>query len=643
MKRISLLVTTGLMGLVACNKAPGAPEVSLTPDAPTTVDELVADVTEATDPNGRDEVTQVIRWTRDGEPVADLDGETTVPSDLTSKGEVWVVQVYGSDGDLNGPEATAEVTILNTAPSSAVTITPELPTGQDSLVAAASGEDVDGDTLTYTYVWEQDGQATTYTTDTVPAAATSKGEIWKVTVTSDDGEASSPDATASVVIQNSAPEVTAGGWATTDDVYEASTVWVTGALGEDTDGDAVTIKIKWFVNGTAVAGIPDDQDWLDGASFDKGDEVHAVLVPNDGEDDGEGLALSTRVVLDTPAVVTSVEVDGGHEDEALLCVVEGSDPDPADTFDVDIQWGQDGGLYTGTTTTTTFAGDTVPGSELTQGEIWNCAAAPVGTAEYTISDDQVIYGDLTLDGGSLTLSEGAYEYGDVDLQNGATLFIEGLVEIDALSFSVDATSAVDGTGLGDAAGTGAGGTGTGCGGGGGGYGGAGGDSGADSADTPGAGGAAYGTDADYEIFAGSGGGTGGSGTAAGAGGAGLWLVAEVISIDGDIWLDGDAGAGSSQSGGGGSGGGLLLWGDTVSLSGTISLMGGDGGSGTSTFNDGGGAGSGGRLKIFYGTSLSDNAEVYLTGGTGGVYGDSQHGQDGDDGTSNTDVRAWGTE
>ena len=60
------------LALMACNKPPGEAGVVIAPNTPTTLDDLVVEVTDAVDPNRNDVVDHSIVWLRDGVAVDDL-------------------------------------------------------------------------------------------------------------------------------------------------------------------------------------------------------------------------------------------------------------------------------------------------------------------------------------------------------------------------------------------------------------------------------------------------------------------------------------------------------------------------------------------------------------------------------------------
>lgn len=95
------------------NTPPTAPEIAISPSAPTSADDLECTVTTAaTDVDG-DTITYDIEWTLDGSAWAGdvsttrLDGDTIDAADLTD-GDVWSCTATPFDGDDDGPSATSD-------------------------------------------------------------------------------------------------------------------------------------------------------------------------------------------------------------------------------------------------------------------------------------------------------------------------------------------------------------------------------------------------------------------------------------------------------------------------------------------------------------------------------------------------------
>lgn len=157
--------------------------------------------------------------------------------------------------------------------------------------------------------------------------------------------------------------------------------------------------------------------------------------------------------------------------------------------------------------------------------------------------------------------------------------------------------------------------------GGGSYAGVGGTGGFDGGDTPGVGGAIYGTDTGTDFDMGSGGGASDA-NFGGSGGGAFAMNAEYITITGTINMNATAGQqpGSGRGAGGGSGGSVLAIASDIVLTGTIAVNGGQGSVGTSTANDDGGGGSGGRVKLFYTGSIINTGTILADGGPVGTNG-----------------------
>jgi uncharacterized repeat protein (TIGR01451 family) len=247
-----------------------------------------------------------------------------------------------------------------------------------------------------------------------------------------------------------------------------------------------------------------------------------------------------------------------------------------------------------------------------------------------------------LTSGSDTLG-GVQTYDWFQVSSGATLNVQDGQVLTVQAGVIRIEGAVDGNGAGydgsrtspSTNGSGPGfGYGSSANGGGAGYGGQGGcapASGANSCAAPR--GASYGASG-MSIDMGSGGGSGQHSPPndqGGDGGGAVWLQAKVIEVAGLIQVNGEDGVASQASsyvGGGGSGGGILLQGDQVNLAGaTLSARGGRAG------NRFGGAGGGGRVKIFYDSSLSGAYTRDVAGETTHTYGgtvklDTARGQSG---------------
>jgi ABC-type transporter MlaC component len=234
----------------------------------------------ATDPDGTDDadVLYEIEWTNDGGATWILGqgaGGALAGSQTNQGGKTWRARVRAKSpsapagNDTSDPvESTNTILVQNQNPNqpAAVDLTPANPLTATNLVAtvtAANPVDPDAsDTVVYDYAWQKkigpgvDDWATQVThagvsdtTDTLAGGTAKKDEEWRVQVTARDGDggSSTPRNSASVVIDDTAPNTPVGVTITpanpfADDNLNAN---VTAAVPTDVDGDVVTYEYRW--------------------------------------------------------------------------------------------------------------------------------------------------------------------------------------------------------------------------------------------------------------------------------------------------------------------------------------------------------------------------------------------------------------
>ena len=125
-------------------------------------------------------------------------------------GDRVVVELVASDGTLQSGVASDAATVVNTAPTVAVSLTTTTPTSKSVLIATVVGQDLDSDGLTYVYTWRLNGVVmrtvtTTSTTDRYDLSVRGngdKGDIVSVMVTATDGSLTSPSASISAMVRS---------------------------------------------------------------------------------------------------------------------------------------------------------------------------------------------------------------------------------------------------------------------------------------------------------------------------------------------------------------------------------------------------------------------------------------------------------
>ncbi len=183
-------------GAIECadNTAPTAPEISVSPEVPTTSDTLLCVIDVAsTDPDGHAIEYRYV-WTVNGEESGVE--ESSVDPGQTAKEEVWMCTVIPEDEyGLAGPSASASVAIVNAAPTRPeIGIEPSEPVPLDNLdcVIHEPSVDPDGDPVTYTYDWFKNGAPMGFGENGVPWQQTESPDEWACIVTPNDGIVDGP-------------------------------------------------------------------------------------------------------------------------------------------------------------------------------------------------------------------------------------------------------------------------------------------------------------------------------------------------------------------------------------------------------------------------------------------------------------------
>ena len=114
-------------------------------------------------------------------------GATQFSTDMLSAG---VHSITLSSTDPSGLTSDDMISLrVNTPPTApTVAINPTGATSSDTLIASASGStDVDGQSVTYTYEWYENGVLTSYTSTMIPSSDVDVNDVWTVRVTPNDG------------------------------------------------------------------------------------------------------------------------------------------------------------------------------------------------------------------------------------------------------------------------------------------------------------------------------------------------------------------------------------------------------------------------------------------------------------------------
>ena len=353
--------------ITVANSPPSISSVLLSPLTPTTEDNITSTIAGQNDEDG-DALSFEYRWYLDGNLQEGLNNLSQLPSLATRNDDIWMLEIRAYDGeDYSNWAGSNSITIgqhtSNTAPTvDSITITPTNPDTQDHLVAQVTSSDADLDSITATeYQWRKNGAIAGITSSTVDSSTTSKGEVWSVEARVNDGTVWSAWTTSSPQkILNSVP-VLESATISAVEVQTDENVTLTATMS-DVDGDALTMNIMWYLDGTLQPDYTNEAI-LPSTLTSKGTVWTAVIQAYDGTDLSlESQTLSVEIVNSPPEV--SVALEQVTSEDELTIGTEIADVDGDDVEIVSVTWFRngfrEGSLDDATTVPATFLG---PGQE----------------------------------------------------------------------------------------------------------------------------------------------------------------------------------------------------------------------------------------------------------------------------------------
>ncbi|TVQ92091.1 MAG: hypothetical protein EA397_07900 [Deltaproteobacteria bacterium] len=338
------------------------PVVALSPDQPRTNDRIIVEI------QNEDAVRYVYSWTRDGQPVAEATSDLVQP-DLTAKGERWEVLVTAHRGEASSSPGSAAVTIQNTPPEVEIRWADDSPTVLDDLEVLATSTDLDEDPVQLSYTWTANGTPVAHAGSVLPAAQTTIGDVWTVTVTPSDNEAAGESKTLSTEIGSAGPYVLSV-TLSPNPAYTDTSVTVS-ADAVHPDDEPFTLTYAWEINGSShtASGAT-----LNASNFVKGDVLVASVSANDGGRASPPVA-SDPLVIDNSAperpVPPVITPSFPNSESDLTCTLgaEVHDPD-GDPLTYEFAWFRGGSLYSSHETADTS--HTLPFSATSEGDVWYC-------------------------------------------------------------------------------------------------------------------------------------------------------------------------------------------------------------------------------------------------------------------------------
>lgn len=318
---------------------PTAPSVKITPQAPTAVSGLTAEIVEPSTAEGASEITYEYQWYRNGEPITTGIYSVLSPGNAFRDDRVTVVVTPNAHGML-GPVGQDSVVLGNTPPvMKGAFIQPKSGSTLTSFecVGEAWG-DVDGDLPVDTYHWQLNGEQLLEHTSPILAPKTAqRGDVIRCGITPGDGtDAGETHWSGEVIVGNAAPWVDSvnvgpdGGGVVSIFVCDAQKT-------EDADNDPVSLQYQWLRNGSLVDVA---KATVAGVLFTKGDELACGVTPNDGIENGQTIWSETIQIANsapTGAQPIVYPIEASALDVLKCSVSPAVDPD-GDTATYNIAW-----------------------------------------------------------------------------------------------------------------------------------------------------------------------------------------------------------------------------------------------------------------------------------------------------------------
>jgi len=308
-----------------------------------------------------------------------------------AKGDIVTVEAVASDGSADSEPLLSDDYVTGNAPPTLASarVSPEVVRADTEVSCEAGGAvDPDGDTITFTTTWFQDGTevaegAGWRTADLV------KGQTIACAITPFDGSTSGAEVrSADVTLVNSPPRLT-----------KVRFVPATPRTGDDLavlpvtvvepDDDPVTYAYVWTINGTRNRATGNT---LPSSEFEKDDVVEVTVTPNDGETDGTP-ATKKVTIQNTPPKAPTIgfRPNPPREFKRLQCEIlsPATDAD-GDPLTYTFSWEWEGSAFTRGVETTLYPDDSIDSYFIRRKQSWECTV--------TVSD------------GTATASDSVFEY-----------------------------------------------------------------------------------------------------------------------------------------------------------------------------------------------------------------------------------------
>ena len=287
-----------------------------------------------------EEITLAYRWTNtDGVELGTSDTLQLTPSIAPVGSDIWCAATP-ADPHGQGTAVSSHVIIENTDPSVAemanIVANPQAVTTGE-LTCSALFSDLDDGDLSASYQWLAGttvlGSGPTYT---ISALETDPEDTIVCVATASDNNGASVSSDASIVVENTVPEVTSLSLSP-DPLYSQDDV-VCSAQAMDIDEQTIALAYAWDIDGVSQ----NEQSDILAGPFEVGSVVTCSVIPNDGLSDGIAVTESIEVQNTLP-IISAISFDTSEPktNDTIQAIVVTSDVD-GQVVTVSHQWFVDG-------------------------------------------------------------------------------------------------------------------------------------------------------------------------------------------------------------------------------------------------------------------------------------------------------------
>jgi len=203
-----------------------------------------------------------------------------------------------------------------------VRLEPAQPVEGDRIHAIVAVTDQDGDPIEIGFEWHISGRPIPSGESSIELKGVRKRDDIQVAVKASDGKLQSETARAEAQVRNRRPRVIGIAIRPQPEVLPGETLVAT-AQANDPDGDTLEYSYRWLLNGQPQT---DTGDTFETDRLKKGDEIQAVVVASDGDEESDDLASVVVRVGNAYPEITSVP-QGTWTDEGFSYEIRANDPD----------------------------------------------------------------------------------------------------------------------------------------------------------------------------------------------------------------------------------------------------------------------------------------------------------------------------